>query len=328
MDLEIGIVCGRCETYAVIGTATCVSCGHALAPGDGRGAGRELRSRDHARRVRAPAARHPGGAGTAERTPREAPTSFRRPAPRLPPGRRPHRLPAHRIPCAARSRASIRAPNPRIPSPPPRSSRAGMASSQSPGYPTPAKSSKGKSVEELMDQAKNFVCRSCSTAVPLGHKFCGRCGAAVPAGDPAGPHAVLRAAPGARQGEADPDPRRGRRGPQLPAQRRAAHRRPQRPARLPRRPVRLAEARELLLPKRQARRARRGLAQRRLPPRARAPSTSSRTTSSSPASRSSASTRRRSRTISPAPTARTSTRRRSTRARSASRRCSRAAPPA
>jgi pSer/pThr/pTyr-binding forkhead associated (FHA) protein len=35
-------------------------------------------------------------------------------------------------------------------------------------------------MEELMDQAKNFVCRSCSTAVPLGHKFCGRCGAAVP----------------------------------------------------------------------------------------------------------------------------------------------------
>lgn len=31
-----------------------------------------------------------------------------------------------------------------------------------------------------MDQAKNFVCRSCSTPVPLGHKFCGRCGAAVP----------------------------------------------------------------------------------------------------------------------------------------------------
>lgn len=45
---------------------------------------------------------------------------------------------------------------------------------------TPPKSSKAKSVEELMDQAKNFVCRSCSTAVPLGHKFCGRCGAAVP----------------------------------------------------------------------------------------------------------------------------------------------------
>ncbi len=31
-----------------------------------------------------------------------------------------------------------------------------------------------------MDQAKNFVCRSCSTPVPMGHKFCGRCGAAIP----------------------------------------------------------------------------------------------------------------------------------------------------
>jgi pSer/pThr/pTyr-binding forkhead associated (FHA) protein len=36
------------------------------------------------------------------------------------------------------------------------------------------------SQEELMDQAKNYVCRSCSTPVPLGHKFCGRCGAAIP----------------------------------------------------------------------------------------------------------------------------------------------------
>lgn len=36
------------------------------------------------------------------------------------------------------------------------------------------------SLEELMDQAKNYVCRSCSAAVPMGHKFCGRCGAAVP----------------------------------------------------------------------------------------------------------------------------------------------------
>jgi pSer/pThr/pTyr-binding forkhead associated (FHA) protein len=34
--------------------------------------------------------------------------------------------------------------------------------------------------EELMEQAKNYVCRSCSTPVPLGHKFCGRCGAAIP----------------------------------------------------------------------------------------------------------------------------------------------------
>jgi pSer/pThr/pTyr-binding forkhead associated (FHA) protein len=31
-----------------------------------------------------------------------------------------------------------------------------------------------------MEQARHFVCRSCSTPVPIGHKFCGRCGAAIP----------------------------------------------------------------------------------------------------------------------------------------------------
>jgi pSer/pThr/pTyr-binding forkhead associated (FHA) protein len=34
--------------------------------------------------------------------------------------------------------------------------------------------------EELMEQARNYVCRSCSSGVPTGHKFCGRCGTAVP----------------------------------------------------------------------------------------------------------------------------------------------------
>jgi pSer/pThr/pTyr-binding forkhead associated (FHA) protein len=36
------------------------------------------------------------------------------------------------------------------------------------------------SPEELMEQARHFVCRSCSSIVPRGHKFCGRCGASVP----------------------------------------------------------------------------------------------------------------------------------------------------
>jgi pSer/pThr/pTyr-binding forkhead associated (FHA) protein len=34
--------------------------------------------------------------------------------------------------------------------------------------------------EELMEQARNYVCTQCSTPVPSGHKFCGRCGANVP----------------------------------------------------------------------------------------------------------------------------------------------------
>src|SRR5215813_10080899 len=37
-----------------------------------------------------------------------------------------------------------------------------------------------RSEEELMEQARNYVCKECSTAVPSGHKFCGTCGAAVP----------------------------------------------------------------------------------------------------------------------------------------------------
>jgi hypothetical protein len=31
LELVIGIVCARCETYSVLGTAACGSCGHALA---------------------------------------------------------------------------------------------------------------------------------------------------------------------------------------------------------------------------------------------------------------------------------------------------------
>ena len=34
--------------------------------------------------------------------------------------------------------------------------------------------------EERMDQAKYYVCESCMTPVPSGHKFCGRCGTSVP----------------------------------------------------------------------------------------------------------------------------------------------------
>ncbi len=34
--------------------------------------------------------------------------------------------------------------------------------------------------ETLVEQARNYVCSSCQTGVPSGHKFCGRCGSAVP----------------------------------------------------------------------------------------------------------------------------------------------------
>lgn len=34
--------------------------------------------------------------------------------------------------------------------------------------------------EERMEQARNYVCRSCGSPVQMGHKFCGACGAGVP----------------------------------------------------------------------------------------------------------------------------------------------------
>jgi pSer/pThr/pTyr-binding forkhead associated (FHA) protein len=89
-------------------------------------------------------------------------------------------------PAPLSSRSGARRPDPRAEDDAdPRAENAGLAATDIVGRGSvpsinAAKSKQSKSVEELMDQAKNFVCRSCSTPVPLGHKFCGRCGAAVP----------------------------------------------------------------------------------------------------------------------------------------------------
>jgi pSer/pThr/pTyr-binding forkhead associated (FHA) protein len=181
LELEIGIVCARCETYAVLGTAACVACGHALAlepvsepnsapvsskvPPTTREqpiaeAAKDARDADAAPRTEVLPASRP------EASPKAAPVAV----PAAASGAR----------ASSVSRSDPRA-EPAGDEPSPRSTRgAVVARPSSAGFNTPAKSSKGKSVEELMDQAKNFVCRSCSTAVPLGPKFCGRCGAAVP----------------------------------------------------------------------------------------------------------------------------------------------------
>ena len=182
MDLEIGIVCGRCETYAVMGTVTCVSCGHALAF---EGVGGPASDASFAPPT-TPEAFEPAQAAHAAQAKTDVlPSSRPEAAPKAPPISSAGTAATGAGPIRRRSdpRLDPRA-EPSPSDPPPRSVRGGVGSSPSGepgrGYPTPAKSSKGKSVEELMDQAKNFVCRSCSTAVPLGHKFCGRCGAAVP----------------------------------------------------------------------------------------------------------------------------------------------------
>ena len=59
-------------------------------------------------------------------------------------------------------------------------SKSGPSKSSQPLASSPGKDFSALSQEELMKQARHFVCRSCSSVVPTGHKFCGRCGAAVP----------------------------------------------------------------------------------------------------------------------------------------------------
>ncbi len=53
-----------------------------------------------------------------------------------------------------------------------------LTASHAPQYEAAA--STGLTEEELMEQARNYVCQECSSPVPSGHKFCGACGATVP----------------------------------------------------------------------------------------------------------------------------------------------------
>jgi pSer/pThr/pTyr-binding forkhead associated (FHA) protein len=148
MSFDIGVVCGRCDRYNAIGTATC-ACGRTLAL-----AGRN---------PEAPAVESSPVDTGSPATPFSV---FATDDLRL---RRP--------PSASRAKAVVSTGDP------PRET--GLSSSrafeaQAPVEARGAPARRELSLEELMEQAKNYVCRSCSTPVPLGHKFCGRCGAAIP----------------------------------------------------------------------------------------------------------------------------------------------------
>jgi len=115
---EVGIVCGRCETFSPMGEARCRACDHDLSlfsadqPGFGR------------------------------------PSIVPVPVP---------------IPAVSFGRShsgeirGVSGPTAERVSQPPAASQ-----------------------EEQMDQARYYVCESCMTPVPSGHKFCGRCGSPVP----------------------------------------------------------------------------------------------------------------------------------------------------
>jgi pSer/pThr/pTyr-binding forkhead associated (FHA) protein len=83
---------------------------------------------------------------------------------------------------AARPTAEM--PAVQAPKPVPRPTAPAPEAKGAPIKPTRSGAAKSEfadlSQEELMEQARNYVCRSCSSGVPSGHKFCGRCGTAVP----------------------------------------------------------------------------------------------------------------------------------------------------
>ncbi len=145
MGVELGVVCGRCDRYSPLGAKTC-SCGTALALGPSRGP-------DELRAEAGISEPPPLIFGQDKLKPRKSPSG-----------------PEVAAPVAVSAQ------------------RGGSALSSSRAFDDEASalvretpdSRDDADPEELMEQAKNYVCRSCSTPVPLGHKFCGRCGASIP----------------------------------------------------------------------------------------------------------------------------------------------------
>jgi pSer/pThr/pTyr-binding forkhead associated (FHA) protein len=144
MDLEIGIACGQCDTYSPMNTAICPACGHDLSLFAGKPSSKA-------------AAKHSAPSGTKLAKMSMGP------------------------PVGSHSPADEHGSGPG-------SSPSGVRPKVD--SDVPADISEGSLVEslyahlsqeELMEQARNYVCKTCSTPVPHGHKFCGRCGESVPA---------------------------------------------------------------------------------------------------------------------------------------------------
>ncbi|MFO0664909.1 MAG: FHA domain-containing protein [Polyangiaceae bacterium] len=191
MDFEIGIVCGRCETCIALGARACPECGAPLgleAPAfplvGGFGAARApFTTTESASMFQAAS---PVSKDDEPASVRAAPLSVRVPGPQpisaVEARRNTREIEAVVSTSSAPSLGAVLRDNlkPRVSvSPYPR------LRAQSPHAPEEASSNRRSSaarisLEELMEQAKNYVCKSCSTAVPMGHKFCGRCGAAIP----------------------------------------------------------------------------------------------------------------------------------------------------
>jgi pSer/pThr/pTyr-binding forkhead associated (FHA) protein len=160
MALEIGVVCGRCDRYSVLGAASC-TCGNALAVSGPRPLRLEMEELEAEAGLEGPPSALFGGDDFKPRRPALVlqPAASAAPSPPSPPGK------------GGRAQGADSAVSSSAPT--------GAATVSAPLRPA-VEPSQHPSLEELMEQAKNYVCKSCSTPVPMGHKFCGRCGAAMP----------------------------------------------------------------------------------------------------------------------------------------------------
>ena len=208
MEFELGIVCGRCDWYSAMGVASCTSCGSVLA----------LEAPPPSR---APVTEPPTSLfGQDQLKPRKPPSSTSIAAA---PMARP--ISAVRAQGGESAVSSSGAFDDHV--------SAHLPVGRAYGVGAVSGGADGSSQELRLPVVLDAGAHGAQVLRTVRRRRA--------AGDPERAHAVLRPAPDPRQGEADPHPRRGRRGPQLPAQRRAARRRAQRPARLPGRSVRLAQ---------------------------------------------------------------------------------------
>lgn len=163
MDLEIGIVCGNCDWYSPMKTGACPSCGHSLALIPRAGSSANLAAQgDHTVQGK-PDSPPPSSVFEDRLKPRRQSSGAMRL--NLPPA-----------PANGKKGSSAVSSSGAFDD---RQSEVLRSAPATEKLRTPAPLT-GLSLEELMDQAKNFICKSCQTQVPMGHKFCGRCGAPVP----------------------------------------------------------------------------------------------------------------------------------------------------
>lgn len=184
MDFELGIVCGSCDLYNPMGAGKCSECGHNLALDAPT---KSSVSQMHAIRGHTDPAPALQNTPEPRATPTQATTEAKVEGAVAPAREVPTAHPGSWYPSgeAAPPRSVGRPTAPPLslspqptathvtPVPPPPGEDPAVGHAQPPSYAH-------LSQDELMEQARHYLCWSCYAPVPKGHKFCGRCGAEVP----------------------------------------------------------------------------------------------------------------------------------------------------